>query len=181
MCCSEIPRQHEHPQATCYADGPLPPRKQERQPSLRYGASRVNRGPEHERQTKGGHTPPPSRSKKTATAPTPTEQTYGPLQVGYSHFNRELFGNQLPSLLMTLQRKANTQGYYSPKKFVARSGDDRTDELALNPAHFGVHIQIEIYSTLVHEMAHHWQEYFGKPPRKGYHNKEWAEVMMLYF
>jgi len=24
-CCFEIPRQHEHPQGTCYADGPLPP------------------------------------------------------------------------------------------------------------------------------------------------------------
>jgi hypothetical protein len=33
--------------------------------------------------------------------------------------------------------------------------------------------------TIVHEMCHCWQECYGKPSRKGYHNKEWANKMLL--
>ena len=35
----------------------------------------------------------------------------------------------------------------------------------------------EIASTLAHEMVHLWQEKFGKPGRRGYHNKQWATKM----
>jgi hypothetical protein len=34
-----------------------------------------------------------------------------------------------------------------------------------------------ILSTLVHEMAHVWQETYGEPSRRGYHNRQWAEKM----
>ena len=34
-----------------------------------------------------------------------------------------------------------------------------------------------IISTLVHEMAHVWQETYGDPSRRGYHNRQWAEKM----
>lgn len=36
----------------------------------------------------------------------------------------------------------------------------------------------EILSTLVHEMVHLWQQHFGKPGRRGYHNRQWARQMM---
>ena len=51
------------------------------------------------------------------------------------------------------------------------------DEIALNPAHFQGRTTEEILSTLVHEMVHQWQAWFGKPSRSGYHNKEWADKM----
>ena len=35
-----------------------------------------------------------------------------------------------------------------------------------------------ILSTLVHEMAHVWQQTYGKPPRKGYHDRQWAAKML---
>jgi hypothetical protein len=35
----------------------------------------------------------------------------------------------------------------------------------------------EILSTLVHEMAHVWQQEFGHPGRGRYHNREWAALM----
>ena len=31
--------------------------------------------------------------------------------------------------------------------------------------------------TLVHEMVHAWQQHFGKPSRRSYHNKEWSDLM----
>jgi len=34
-----------------------------------------------------------------------------------------------------------------------------------------------ILSTLVHEMAHVWQQTYGEPSRRGYHNRQWAGKM----
>jgi hypothetical protein len=50
--------------------------------------------------------------------------------------------------------------------------------LALNPDAFEGRSDMEILSTLVHEMCHCWQEAFGKPSRRGYHNREWADKMI---
>ena len=47
----------------------------------------------------------------------------------------------------------------------------------MNSAYFGVRPIRDTLSTLVHEMVHAWQEKFGNPPRRSYHNKEWAKYM----
>jgi predicted SprT family Zn-dependent metalloprotease len=51
------------------------------------------------------------------------------------------------------------------------------DEIALNPRTFIDRTDREIVSTLVREMVHLWQFHFGKPGRRGYHNKQWATKM----
>jgi hypothetical protein len=51
-------------------------------------------------------------------------------------------------------------------------------ELALNPDSFIGRTDEMILSTLVHEMAHVWQQTHGRPPRKGYHDREWAVKML---
>lgn len=89
---------------------------------------------------------------------------------------QELFGKSLPPLLITLQRKAKTRGYFSPERFAGRSSQETTHELALNPDHFG-RTDEEIFSTLVHEMCHVWQRMHGKAPRTGYHDRQWAAKM----
>ncbi|QGQ32610.1 SprT family zinc-dependent metalloprotease [Gimesia maris] len=48
--------------------------------------------------------------------------------------------------------------------------------MALNPEWL-ISNERDAISTLVHEMAHIWQQHFGKQSRKGYHNKEWADEM----
>ena len=50
-------------------------------------------------------------------------------------------------------------------------------ELALNPDVFTGRSDELILSTLVHEMAHGWQQTHGTPPRRCYHDKEWAAKM----
>lgn len=51
----------------------------------------------------------------------------------FAHFNHVFFNNQLPLCLITLQRKRHAYGYYSAKRFMARSnGIEQTDEIALN-------------------------------------------------
>lgn len=115
----------------------------------------------------------------TPTKVTPSDQVYGPLQAAFTHFNRTLFDGGLLECLITLQRKGNTFGYFSPKKFAAVNGDARTDEIAMNPAHFRVRTPVETCATLVHEMVHQLREQQDDPPRSGYHDKVWAQEMLV--
>jgi ribosomal protein S27AE len=105
----------------------------------------------------------------------PTRE-YESFQQAYDYYNVRLFGGALPDCLITLQRKRTARGYFWASIFTARSDDSTTDEIAMNPEHFG-RSDAEILSTLVHEMCHLWQAHFGKPSRNAYHNKEWAEKM----
>ncbi|CAM2164597.1 Zinc metalloproteinase Mpr protein [Burkholderia latens] len=107
------------------------------------------------------------------TALLPTPEVYAELQQAYDHFNAGLFDKQLPPCLITLQRERRTYGYFSHGRFVHHSGE-RTDEIAMNPSYFAIRSIRETLSTLVHEMVHGWQFHFGKPGRRGYHNREWA-------
>ena len=108
---------------------------------------------------------------------TPTKQIYGALEMAFAHFNRDLFDNSLPPALLTLQRKGTrTMGYFSPMRFRGRKSETTTDEIAMNPKHFGRSLE-ETLDTLVHEMVHLWQQHFDSPSRGGYHNKRWAMKM----
>jgi hypothetical protein len=114
----------------------------------------------------------------------PTEAAYDELQQAYQYFNRVLFDGDLPPLLLTLQRKEQrVRGYYSPNRFAKASHDQfvdvlqTTDELALNPQHFGGD-PLVVLSTLVHEMAHVWRRRVEcSPGRMGYHDLKWGTKM----
>jgi hypothetical protein len=51
-------------------------------------------------------------------------------------FNGELFAGSLPQVLVTLQRHANSRGYFSPERFKGRVEKASVHELALNPDTF---------------------------------------------
>jgi predicted SprT family Zn-dependent metalloprotease len=103
---------------------------------------------------------------------------YVTLSAAFDYFNRRLFDSQLPPTMITLQRHTGSYGYYSAKRFEGRGETEReTDEIALNPGVFKHCSDADILSTLVHEMAHHWQAHYGNPGRGRYHNHEWADHM----
>lgn len=102
---------------------------------------------------------------------------YSTFQTAYDFFNAELFNNALPHVLITLQRRAGARGYFSPNRFHGRAQKATTHELAMNPDTFTDRTDKEILSTLAHEMAHVWQQECGKPPRRCYHDREWAGKM----
>lgn len=107
----------------------------------------------------------------------PTEEAYDQIQQAFDHFNKTLFGNELPDCLITFQRSKNTMGYFSPKKFIKDDGAI-IDEIAMNPQFFAVINIVEIFQTLVHEMCHLWQFHYGeKQPRGRYHDQEWGNQM----
>ncbi len=109
----------------------------------------------------------------------PTESFYTGLNRAYEWFNMRLFANKLPGALITLQRQKSCIGYYTHSRFKARGAQDRElDEIALNPSYFGVFPIIDTLSTLAHEQAHQYQHHIGTPSRGGYHNAQWAEIML---
>ena len=117
------------------------------------------------------------RDTDAPTAITPVE--YGGLQEAYDHFSRTLFGNQLPDVFITYQRKAGMAGHFAAERYSGRVGKFAKDELALNPDGFIGQSDKQICQTLVHEMHHVWQMHRGSTPPKqsNYHNKEWAAKM----
>ncbi|MDQ2840171.1 MAG: SprT-like domain-containing protein [Acidobacteriota bacterium] len=69
------------------------------------------------------------------------------------------------------------KGYFAPERFAGRVENTTAHELALNPDVFTGRSDELILSTLVHEMAHVWQQTHGTLPRRCYHDKEWAAKM----
>jgi predicted SprT family Zn-dependent metalloprotease len=106
-----------------------------------------------------------------------TNRNYERLATAYDWFNRHLFAGALPPCLITFQRSRTARGYYRHDAAKLRRGKRRTPEIALNPDAFPGRSDGGVMSTLVHEMCHLWQAHFGKPGRRGYHNREWARKM----
>ena len=107
----------------------------------------------------------------------PTSELYDSLQSAYTHFNISLFSGDLPDVVFTVQRQSGTLGYFIPDRWSSPNGT-LCHEIAINPTHIGSSRVVEVLQTIVHEMVHCWQFCYGKPPTKGYHNKEWAYKMM---
>lgn len=106
-------------------------------------------------------------------------EQYVTLETAYRWLNCEFFEGKLPGAILTLQRHHLTYGYFAPKRFSAKltgvMGQD-ADEIALNPYEF-TRPDIDIFATLLHELCHQWQAYFGTASRQGYHNQEWSTKM----
>ena len=107
----------------------------------------------------------------------PTQIQYISLQQAFDFFNNRLFEDTLPPVFITFQRQKKGYGYYWSEKLESRKDKTKIAEIALNIASFHKRRDIDIFSTLVHEMVHHWQFCYGHPSRTGYHNMEWAVQM----
>lgn len=106
----------------------------------------------------------------------PSVAIYSELQFAYDFFNVELFNRQLPQCVITLQRDKRSYGFFANDRFRRKDGLT-TDEIALNPDHMSERSDIDVLSTLVHEMCHQWQQHLGEPSRRCYHDREWAKRM----
>lgn len=105
-----------------------------------------------------------------------TQECYQELQRAYDFFNERLFDGELPGALMTMQRTGRSLGHHSSARYVDRSGA-KADEINMNPGYFATRPIEDTLSTLGHEMVHQWRDHGGNPPRRCYHDKEWAAKM----
>lgn len=109
--------------------------------------------------------------------PTPTQEQFNSLNGAYQYYNRKLFDNKLPGCILNFSRLSGSHGFMAPERWKRLDEESfGTHEISLTPTTL-YRTPIEIFSTLVHEMAHLWQWEFGEPSRSGYHNKEWAAKM----
>ena len=115
--------------------------------------------------------------QKLTTKEAITPAQYRAFQEAYDFFNAELFSGSLPHVLVTLQRHAKARGYFAPERFTGRIEETAVHELAMNPDSFTGRTDEAILSTLAHEMAHVWQQSHGTPPRRSYHDRQWAAKM----
>jgi predicted SprT family Zn-dependent metalloprotease len=114
--------------------------------------------------------------KRSATKPNRLHRrNTGPFRKRTTSLTRNC--SRVPCVLVTLQRHAKVRGYFSPDRFTARTEKAAAHELAMNPDSFTGRTDEEILSTLAHEMAHVWQQSHGTPPRRCYHDRQWAAEM----
>ena len=111
----------------------------------------------------------------------PTLDTYDELQRAFDFFNTELFEARLPQCLITLSRQHDTLGYFSANQFVNLSEGGKGEychEITLNPTYFAIRSIQENLSVMAREMVSLDQllNTEGKPPRRRYRNREWADM-----
>src|SRR4051812_3280620 len=94
---------------------------------------------------------------------TPTAEQYDNYQAAYDYFNAELFGGRLKPCLLNIARGRKFRGFFWAERFThSRRQKAIAHEIAMNPDHFDRPLE-DIFSTLVHEMCHQWQQDFGHP------------------
>jgi SprT-like family len=104
----------------------------------------------------------------------PTRGQFLAYTAAYDYFNKRLWDGKLPRCILNFSRKTKYAGFFAPERWQREA--NLTHEISLNPDVLERDSR-EIMSTLVHEMAHLWQQENGKPSRNGYHNAEWAAEM----
>lgn len=118
-----------------------------------------------------------TKARRAPRARTPTGEQFSAYEGAFDYFNKALFAGTLLPLMLNFSRKAQSKGFYCPGMWHRGMKETAVAELSLNPDVLDRPAR-DALSTLVHEMSHHWQFCFGKPSRRGYHNKEWAAKMI---
>lgn len=108
--------------------------------------------------------------------PKPTSAVWDAYQAMFDFFNEQLWGGKLPEAILNMSRKRGAAGFFWADRWESVDGSKRAPEISLNPE-CSNRQPVEVASTLVHEMCHHWQQAFGRPGKGAYHNREWGTEM----
>ena len=107
-----------------------------------------------------------------------TKEQYGALQGAFEYYNKALFENKLPNVMLTFSRHKSCVGFFVPRQWYESDNEaSKHHEISINPDYLGERTLKKSMSTLVHKMCHLLQEETGTAPRRCYHNKNFAEVM----
>lgn len=106
-----------------------------------------------------------------------TKEQFTTIEALFDYYNHELFKGKLNDCMLNLSRKNGSMGFMAPKRWRDANGN-AIHEISINPDTFNIDDE-EFHRTLVHEMCHLWQQDFGDPPRRCYHDKQWANKMIM--
>ena len=118
--------------------------------------------------------PPKNGVKKSKM---PSLEQIRAFQDAYQYFEKALFIDPLPPIIFSFNRKSRSNGYYKPKGWVDKE-NKTIPEINLNPELLWLEPKI-IFSTLVHEICHHFHYCYGQPGINGYHNIEFSQIMLM--
>lgn len=131
-----------------------------------YGTQRILKRPIQSRR---------EPAMQAATVARPTIEQFTAYQAAYDYFNERLFGGSLRPCILNFRGKSlRNMGIFWPNRW-QRDGVP-CHEISLNPDVLSRPL-MDTFGTLVHEMCHQWQQDHGEPPRRNYHDKEWADKM----
>lgn len=112
----------------------------------------------------------------------PTVEIAQSYQGAYDYFNEKLFlpifGELLPHVVLNLSRKGrgNTAAFFHAGQWKAAADGTILAEISICPHHTGVPIK-DLFSSLVHEMAHFRDALDGTACKNGYHGRAWFKIM----
>jgi hypothetical protein len=98
-----------------------------------------------------------------------------PYNNAHNFFKKYLFGDLLSGVVLALNRKTRSAGYYRPSGYLIEDSII-VPEININPKMLFLSPE-EVMSILVHEQCHHFQYLHGNPGRGKYHNREFARLM----
>ncbi|TWF31708.1 SprT-like family protein [Chitinophaga polysaccharea] len=104
-----------------------------------------------------------------------THYQFNTLENLFYYYNIELFDASLPDCLVNMSRHRGAHGFFAPDSW-KDDKDKIIHEISLNPDSMTRPDHLW-HSTFVHEMCHLWQFALGRPPRKAYHDLQWAAKM----
>ena len=118
----------------------------------------------------------------------PTASQFTAYQSMFDYFNASLFGGKLPQVILNLSRMSKAHGFFAPSRWSGRASNsdnlidvifevEAMHEISLNPDSLSRE-PLAVLGTLVHEMCHLQRQVTGKAPRSGYHDKQWADMML---
>ncbi|PUB90890.1 MAG: sprT domain-containing protein [gamma proteobacterium symbiont of Ctena orbiculata] len=115
----------------------------------------------------------------------PTIEAYNDLENAFDFFNEALFVRsfdiRLPHVVITMPRGRGYKGYFRHGGWgKANSNSSQASEIGMHPRFLGS--EKDACATLGHEQCHLAQDtfpdFFGKPGKRGYHNKAFAKLMI---
>jgi len=90
-------------------------------------------------------------------------------------FNLAFFDEKLPTIALSFDAtNVKVLGHY----VIDRNGLGIKENINMNLKHLLNRPLFEVLSTLLHEMAHCWQKYYGKPSNSWLHNKEFRNKLI---
>lgn len=120
-------------------------------------------------------------SVKPSNSMPPTLEIADELQRAFSHFNKALFDDNLPHVVLTLTRLRKYEGLFAPKRWLHQQGKKADHhEIQLDAVRIREKGTKHALQTIVHEMVHllvftHTEN--AKEKHNPYHCKKWAVAM----
>jgi SprT-like family len=87
------------------------------------------------------------------------------------------FKIEIPSVAFCIKpTRSNCYGYFRP----GHNEFGLTREIAINKNHLACRERWQVLGTLLHELLHAWQDAFGTPGKRNYHNAQFRETALRY-